>query len=182
MKRAVARRLMSPWGKARSAVRGLAASRRSVHQAVEGHGGAPGPHHGQQNIERLAPAGQASRPQERAHKRKGQREHGVLDLDHFQEDLQAFAMKIRGKDKIQSRPSIPQHGLEACAITLLSKGLGEGVWGRGGRGPRPLSPLPHNSTHFHSPQRFVRSCSRPRWSRTRPAKLRAISSRLPGRW
>ena len=79
--------LTRPRGRARSLVLGFLRVHRRVRQAVEGHGRAPGPHHGQQDKKGLPGRGQPPGPHERPHEGKRQRKHGVLDFDHLQDDL-----------------------------------------------------------------------------------------------
>ena len=79
-----------PAGRARVRVRGLAASMAASATAVKGHGGGARGYHGDDDPDELMRGGQAMGGEHGSGKGEGEREDGVLPLDHLERGAQVM--------------------------------------------------------------------------------------------
>ena len=110
-----------------------------IGDAVDGHGGGARRNHGDDNPENLPkgrPAVQCgARRQQRARQREGQRKHGVLELDHFQDGADAAghrSLRPRFLPRNAARPAmhffLRQAGLRQNAANKLRHQIVDRFW------------------------------------------------------
>ena len=103
---------------------GIAAIEFEVGDAVHGHGGGARADHGDDDPEKLPPGGKGAAGasgEQRADQREGQRENGVLELDHFEHDADAVVSPLYSSLRRAGAPPFQRYcfscGKPSCART-----------------------------------------------------------------